>query len=160
MGYSTSSDTCRSAGRSNLPWLLGLLLLVACDKESDLAYDVAPVLSLVSLSGDTIRQYQDVLTITIEYRDGDGDLGFPDPQEYALYVRDIRLTAFDAFYVGPLAPPDASVPIQGRLNIEFPSLFLFGNGQAEQTRFEIRMIDRAGHESNLLETGPVVIVRE
>jgi hypothetical protein len=52
------------------------------------------------------------------------------------------------------------VPIQGHLDIEFPSLFLFGNGEAEQTRFQIRMVDREGNESNLLETNTVTIVRE
>ena len=119
-----------------------------------------PAISLLSLSRDTIRQYQDVLLIRISYKDGDGDLGFEDPEQYALFVRDVRLAAFDGFYVGPLAPPDANVPIQGELSIEFPSLFLFGNGQLEQTRFEIKMIDRAGNESNLLETNPVIILRE
>ena len=119
-----------------------------------------PLIGLVSISQDTIRQYEDVLSIRISYKDGDGDIGFEDPEEYALYVRDIRLEAFDGFYVGPLAPPDAQVPIQGELNIEFPSLFLFGNGAVEQTRFEIKMIDRAGNESNLIETDFVAITRE
>jgi hypothetical protein len=100
------------------------------------------------------------LSIRISYKDGDGDIGFEDPEQYALYVRDIRLEAFDGFYVGPLAPPDAEVPIQGELNIEFPSLFLFGNGAVEQTRFEIKMIDRAGNESNVIETEFVAITRE
>jgi hypothetical protein len=117
------------------------------------------VIELIDLSHDTIRQYEDVLLIRIQYQDGNGDLGFEDPEEYALFVRDIRLQAFDGFYIGPLAPPSANVPIQGELTIEFPSLFLFGNGATENTRFQIKIIDRAGHESNLLETGTVVIRR-
>jgi hypothetical protein len=123
-------------------------------------YSDIPEIQLIELSHDTIREYEDVLRIRIFYKDGNGDLGFENPEEYALFVRDIRLETFDAFYVGPLAPPDADVPIQGYLNIEFPSLFLFGNGAAEQTRFEIKMIDRAGNESNLLETAIVSITRE
>jgi hypothetical protein len=101
-----------------------------------------------------------VLLIRIFYRDGNGDLGFENPEEYALFVRDIRLEDFDGFYVGPIAPPGRSVPIQGDFIIEFPSLFLFGNGDIEQTRFQIKMIDRAGNESNLLETETVAIIRE
>lgn len=119
-----------------------------------------PEITLVGLSHDTIRQYQDALIIRIGYKDGDGDVGFEDPETYALFVRDIRLAEFDGFYIGPIAPPGSSVPIQGELTIEFPSLFLFGNGAIEQTRFEIKMIDRAGHESNLIETDFVSIVRE
>lgn len=137
-----------------------LLLLIGCNKEDDITYSNVPVIELVGLSNDTIRQYEDVLTIRISYKDGDGDIGFEDPQQYALYVRDVRLAAFDGFYVGPLAPPDVSVPIQGELTIEFPSLFLFGNGAVENTKFEIKMIDRAGNESNVIETDFVAITRE
>ena len=137
-----------------------LLLLIGCNKEDDITYANVPAIELVGLSSDTIRQYEDVLTIRISYKDGDGDIGFEDPQQYALYVRDIRLEAFDGFYVGPLAPPDVSVPIQGELTIEFPSLFLFGNGAVENTKFEIKMIDRAGNESNVIETDFVAITRE
>ena len=156
----TSRVICRFAGLSKLLLLTGLLIIAGCGKEDDITYSNTPVIGLVSISQDTIRQYEDVLSIRISYKDGDGDIGFEDPEEYALYVRDIRLEAFDGFYVGPLAPPDAQVPIQGELNIEFPSLFLFGNGAVEQTRFEIKMIDRAGNESNLIETDFVAITRE
>jgi hypothetical protein len=138
--------------------MMGLLLL-GCGKDDIMELADTPVIELIDLSHDTIRQYEDVLLIRIQYQDGNGDLGFEDPEEYALFVRDIRLQAFDGFYIGPLAPPSANVPIQGELTIEFPSLFLFGNGATENTRFQIKIIDRAGHESNLLETGTVVIRR-
>lgn len=156
----TSRVTCRFAGLSKLLLLTGLLIIGGCGKEDDITWSNTPEIQLVSISQDTIRQYEDALSIRIYYKDGDGDIGFEDPEEYALYVRDIRLEAFDGFYVGPLAPPDAQVPIQGELNIEFPSLFLFGNGAVEQTRFEIKMIDRAGNESNVIETDFVAITRE
>lgn len=156
----TSRVICRFAGLSNLLLLIGLLIIGGCGKEDDITYANTPVIGLINISQDTIRQYEDVLIIRISYKDGDGDIGFEDPEDYALYVRDIRLESFDGFYVGPLAPPDANVPIQGELTIEFPSLFLFGNGAVEQTRFEIKMIDRAGNESNVIETDFVAITRE
>jgi hypothetical protein len=134
--------------------------MIGCKEEEVPRLPVEPVIQLLDVSHETIRQYEDVLLIRIQYEDGDGDLGFENPEEYALFVRDIRLQEFDGFYVGPLAPPNANVPIQGELSIEFPSLFLFGNGDVEQTRFQIKMIDRAGHESNLLETETVAIIRQ
>lgn len=141
-------------------FILGILVFTGCSNNiDDIAYSDVPEIQLIDLSHDSIRQYEDVLLIRIFYKDGNGDIGFEDPEEYALYVRDIRLETFDGFYVGPLAPPDANVPIQGELSIEFPSLFLFGSGAVEQTRFQIKMIDRAGNESNLLETGLVSITR-
>ncbi|HEY3386996.1 MAG TPA: hypothetical protein VGK46_10820 [Saprospiraceae bacterium] len=152
---------CRSAGQSRLFGLGIIVLFIGCSSGDDItAYPDIPEIQLLEVSHDTIRQYQDALVIRIFYKDGNGDIGFEDPQEYALFVRDIRLENFDGFYVGPIAPPDANVPIQGELTIEFPSLFLFGNGAVEQTRFEIKMIDRAGNESNLLETDVVSIIRE
>ena len=160
MVFFISRVICRSAGTSYLLFLFAPLILIGCKKEDDITYPDIPEISLVGISHDTIRQYEDVLIIRIFYKDGDGDIGFENPEEYALFVRDVRLQAFDGFYVGPLAPPDANVPIQGELSIEFPSLFLFGSGAVEQTRFEIKMIDRAGNESNLIETDFVAIVRE
>lgn len=161
MVSTTLKVICHSVGLSRIVMIIGLLLLIGCqDDDEVLDYPDIPEIQLVGISHDTIRQYEDALVIRIFYKDGNGDIGFEDPQQYALFVRDIRLDAFDGFYVGPLAPPDANVPIQGELTIEFPSLFLFGNGAIEQTRFEIKMIDRAGHESNLLETDIVSIIRE
>lgn len=158
MVFFTSKTICHFVGRSSALFMMGLLLL-SCGKDDIMELADTPVIELIDLSHDTIRQYEDVLLIRIKYQDGNGDLGFEDPEEYALFVRDIRLQAFDGFYIGPLAPPSANVPIQGELTIEFPSLFLFGNGATENTRFQIKIIDRAGHESNLLETSTVVIRR-
>lgn len=155
-----SNAICPFAGRSSLLLFMGMLLLTSCDKEEIKKFSDVPEIQLLDVSQDTIRQYEEVLLIRIMYKDGNGDLGFEDPEQYALFVRDIRLETYDGFYIGPLAPPNANVPIQGNLSIEFPSLFLFGNGAIEQTRFEIKMVDRAGHESNVIETGLVSIIRQ
>jgi len=140
-----------------LATLLASFLFASCNKGEDLPFSVVPEISLVGLSHDTITEYQDVLTIQIMYKDGDGDLGFEDPEQYAVFIRDARLEAYDGFYLGPLAPLDKRISIQGTLSVEFPSLFVFGNRQSETTRFHIYMIDRAGHKSNELISGPVFI---
>ena len=160
MVSSISRVTCLFVGRSSACIVPFLFILMGCGKDDGVVFSPVPEIALLDLSHDTIRQYEDVLRIGIFYQDGNGDLGFEDAEEYALFVRDIRLEAFDGFYIGPLAPPGVEVPIQGELSIEFPSLFLFGNGDREQTKFQIKMIDRAGNESNLLETGIVVITKQ
>lgn len=158
MVYTISKTICRSVGPSSI-LLLCLILISGCTKDEVVHYSTTPEIELMDVSSDTIRQYEDVLTLRIAYKDGNGDLGFENPDQYALYIRDIRLEAFDGFYVGPLAPPGTNAPIQGELNIEFPSLFLFGNGDTELTKFQIKLIDRAGNESNLIETDFVAITR-
>jgi hypothetical protein len=106
------------------------------------------------------REYQDVLTISIDYEDGDGDLGFADPDMNSIFIRDSRLTKYDGFYVGTIAPEGSSVPIQGTFNVEFPSLFLFGSGNAESATFYVFLRDRAGNVSDTLETSKVWIIRD
>lgn len=131
--------------------------MMGCEKESGLPFSEVPQISLVSLSHDSITEYNDVLSITIFYKDGDGDLGFEDPETYAVFIRDSRLEEFDGFYLGPVAPPGQTISVQGKLTIEFPSLFVFGNRTEENTRFFIYMIDRAGNKSNELITESVII---
>lgn len=150
---------CRSSGRASVI-LLALLVIVGCQKDDEIPFSDVPEIELLGVSNDTIVQYDSILTISITYQDGDGDIGFESPDKYAVFVRDTRLEDFDGFYVGPVAPPDANVPVTGRIDIEFPSLFLFGNGNSEKTNFEIKMYDRAGHESNLLVTQDIIIIRE
>ena len=75
----TSRVTCRFAGLSKLLFFTGLLIIAGCGKEDDITYSNTPVIGLVSISQDTIRQYEDVLSIRISYKDGDGDIGFENP---------------------------------------------------------------------------------
>ena len=152
MDYITLKNTCLFLGLISFS-----LSTSSCTKDQVDEISVIPSIELLSISSDTIKEFEDELIIIIAYEDGDGDLGFEETDQYALFVRDIRLEEFDDFYVGPIAPPGVNVPITGNLNIEFPSLFLFGNGNYETTRFEIRMVDRRMNESNLLVTEEIII---
>ena len=152
MDYITLKNTCLFLGLISFS-----LATSSCTKDQVDEISVIPSIELLSISSDTIKEFEDELIIIIAYEDGDGDLGFEETDQYALFVRDIRLEEFDDFYVGPIAPPGVNVPITGNLNIEFPSLFLFGNGNYETTRFEIRMVDRRMNESNLLVTEEIII---
>lgn len=153
MVFTTLRNICLS-----LVWISMLLFsFSSCDKEEIHIISEIPKIELISVSSDTITQFDEALIITIAYEDGDGDLGFEETNQYALFVRDIRLEEFDGFYLGPIAPPGEMIPIKGDLNIEFPTLFVFGNNDSEITRFEIKMIDRKGNESNLLTTENIII---
>lgn len=141
--------------------LIATVILFAWScQEDEHPFSEVPEISLVSMSHDTIVEFDDVEVITIQYKDGNGDLGFVEPDKYAIFIRDLRLDEFDGFYVGPLAPLDAEVAIQGQINVEFPNLFIFGNRNSEKTRFEIKMKDRSGNESNLIMTEEVVIIKK
>jgi hypothetical protein len=134
------------------------LLLSGCNKSGeDLPYSKTPEIRLLSMSHDTITEYRDVLTLQFSYQDGDGDLGFEEPDNYAIFIRDARLTAYDGFYLGPIAPPGIIVPVKGSLSVRFPSLFVFGNRQQESTHFYAYVVDRSGQKSNEIITPSVLI---
>lgn len=137
-----------------------LITFSSCNKDDGPPFSVIPEIELVSISTDTVVQFSDILIITIEYRDGDGDIGQENPDVNSIFVRDARLENYDGFYIGPIAPIGTEVAITGQLNIEFPSLFLFGNGSAENTFFYLYLVDRAGNQSNEIITPTVTIVRE
>lgn len=136
-------------------------ILVSCRENADEPpFSVTPEIKFQSLSHDTVREFEDVLTISISYQDGDGDIGFEEPDDYSVYIRDVRLNKYDGFYIGPVAPPGALIAVKGNLKLEFPSLFVFGNRSEERTRFYIYMIDRSGHKSNELISTDVIIKKK
>jgi len=136
------------------------LSFLACNKQDGSIFPKTPQLSLKGICHDNIREYGDVLTLFINYGAGDGDIGFSDPDMNSIFIRDSRLTKFDGFYVGTIAPEGTSVPIQGTLNVEFPNLFLFGTADQESSKFFVYLRDRAGNVSDTIETPRVWIVRD
>ncbi len=134
--------------------------ILGCTKESDeLSFDLAPHIELLSISNDTIVEFQESLSFSISYEDGDGDLGNPDADINSLFVQDSRLENEDEFYVQPLAPVGETISITGTLSIEMASTFVLGNGDSEVAVFSIYVVDRAGRKSNVVETEPITIIR-
>ncbi|MBP6184439.1 MAG: hypothetical protein KA479_05815 [Saprospiraceae bacterium] len=140
--------------------ILVLLGFIACEKKSDeLPFPVIPSLQLLEVSQSEVVEFQDTLEFLLFYQDGDGDLGNFDPDIPGLIVKDERLSEPDSFHLQPLAPAGVTVPIQGELRVRLPQLFLLGNGNSETTRFKIKLLDRAGNESNEVQTTPIKIIR-
>ena len=115
---------------------------------------------MLSISNDTIVEFQESISFSIRYEDGDGDLGNPDPNVNSLFVKDSRLQNEDAFYVQPLAPVGESISITGSLTIELASTFILGNADTELVTFTIYMLDRSGNKSNVIETEVITIIKE
>ncbi len=136
-------------------------LFAACEKISDEPYfETTPKIELLELLPDTIHQFDDQLKIRLAYEDGDGDLGSTDADVNSLFVKDERLEEMDEYYVGPLAPPGSSISIHGELDIQLGTFFLLGNAAFETTRLRIYMVDRAGNQSNVIETDKIIILRD
>ncbi|MCB9244919.1 MAG: hypothetical protein H6606_00685 [Flavobacteriales bacterium] len=119
-----------------------------------------PLIEYVDIQPRTIREFADSITITIRYKDPDGDLGHTDPDINLISVQDLRLAKADTYHVPLLAPSNSRISIEGTLEVKLQNTFLLGSGASEQTSYELILTDRAGNKSNPVLTDPVAIIRE
>lgn len=146
----------------NIYYTILFLSLFSCTVESisdEPAFDKIPSIRILSVSQDTLVQFQDSLVLKIEYEDGDGDLGIADPDVNSIFVQDSRLENPDEYYLPPLAPENAVLSITGTFDLILSRTFLLGNGTEETTKFTIHLFDRAGNQSNVVETDEILIVK-
>ena len=130
-------------------FILGSVLTQPACKKDEIIINPIPVISFVSVSPDTVKQFSEEIVFTISYDDEDGDLGFEDPDDYSIELKDARLAEPDLYYIKPLAPPGTALSISGQLSITLNSIFILGSGGIQETTyFTIRMKDRMGHWSN------------
>jgi hypothetical protein len=140
---------------------LATIFIGGCTKVSnDPFYDLTPRIELLEVSKNTVIQFSDSISISILYEDGDGDLGNPDPDVNSIFVKDSRLEKADEYYLGPLAPVGSKISINGTLNMKLSPTFLLGNGTEEKMVLTIYMVDRAGNQSNTIETETITILRD
>jgi len=137
--------------------LLLTVIFSSCKKEEDAPK--VPEISLISITPLSLVQFEESIYIVIGYKDLDGDIGYENPDSYALQIKDNRLTNPDWYHVPPLSPIGSNVSIEGELSVKISSLFLLGNGSQEETSFAIRIIDRAGNWSEEITT-PQISIRD
>lgn len=140
------------------------LLLIAfsisffgCKKEEVIA-DV-PSIKFVSISPNPAVKYQDEIKITIEYTDGNGDLGENTPDVKNLFVTDNRNNVTYEFRIPQLAPDTINeIIIKGNQVINLPPQgFVDDNQTSETAVYSIYVVDRAGNQSNILQTESLTI---
>lgn len=140
--------------------LSACLGLYACSKEESPAPATAPAIGIISISPDTLVQFQDSVVIVLQYEDVNGDIGSIDPDVNDLEVKDSRLQAADYYHIQPLAPEGTSLFIQGTIRVVLPAPFLLGNGDAETINYSVRLRDQNGAWSEEASADPIVVIRE
>ena len=147
-----------------------IAILAACTKETTLTTENdpnpmigdVPVIELLQVTPTTAKQYVDSIAFTIQYQDGNGDLGNADPDVPSVKLidnRDPDLLIFD-YHLSPRSPEGSELAIQGELTIVLSNTILIdNNNQSETTTFSISLTDRAGNESNFVETETITITQ-
>lgn len=150
--------------------VLAVAILAACATPPD--YPVEPQIEFVSVSKDTLRRgiFNDTTFITISFTDGDGDIGTPGTLD--LFLIDTRNDVLANQYTIPEVPElGGNNGIKGEIVIQVPSsccLFdpdlLLDPCKDEHPSllydpivYEIYLVDKAGHNSNVVQTTPVYI---
>ena len=132
--------------------------MYSCKKDK-LLFSATPEISISSVTPTTVTQFRDSIVVLVHYKDGDGDVGFTEPDSLSMVVQDDRTPNPDWYYVPPLAPAGSVIAIQGELEIKLHNTFLLGSGSQEITKFHIKLKDRAGHWSNEVTTPQITINR-
>lgn len=123
------------------------------DSPSDI-----PEITFVSISPVNVIANQDVVTITISYLDGDGDLGENRAGVKNLFVTDSRNDVQYSFRIPALAPENSRITIKGNLPIELANISLIDKAASSETvTFSVMVVDQAGNESNTIDTTPITI---
>ena len=150
--------------------LFFLLFLSACTKETfeTIENDINPTVSstpeitLLGVNTNEVTEYTDSLVFTIEFLDGDGDLGSEDPDHATIELidqRDPESLVF-MYHLSPRAP-DADIVIQGTIDIVLNNTIILDEANSsEATTFKIRIVDQAGNWSNEVETETITILSE
>ena len=154
---STSSVAKRGGGvLTFIFFIFSFSFFISCKEDDE---PTPPVINLLSMSKDTLVQFQDSLDIVIKYTDTDGDVGETDPDNNSLYIKDSRLPDADYYHVLPLSPPNTALNIQGELTVKIKNMFLLGNGGNETAYFTIKLKDQRGNWSNQIITPNILIVQ-
>ncbi len=121
----------------------------------------APKIEFKSASKTVLAAGIDSLSLIISYSDGDGDLGENDANAVNCFVQDSRSPALlYQLRIQQLAPDGTKISIKGELALTLPPTGLVDNSNTEETAvFSIKIYDRAGNESNLVES-PAILIKQ
>lgn len=135
--------------------------ITACKKETvseQPPISPVPSIELRNTAPTVVTEYEDSIVFDLFYQDGDGDLGFADPDSTSVFLVDTRIQTVEDFYLPLLAPENVSVPIQGIFQLHLDRTILTGSGDTPETVvFQIYLRDRAGHQSNVVSTPAITV---
>ncbi|MFZ7115606.1 MAG: hypothetical protein ACO1G9_09535 [Bacteroidota bacterium] len=137
--------------------LLVVIMISSSCKKEEIEFDPTPKIEFIGISPVVANEYTDSVTVTIKYNDGDGDLGENATGVKNCFVTDNRIGITYEYRVKQLAPDDASIPIEGNLNIQLGGQGITDNSTYQSVSYTIYLKDRAGHQSNSITTSSITI---
>jgi hypothetical protein len=143
--------------------------IFSCVKPPD--YPIEPAIELIGISSDTMVQgnrNNDSILLVISFTDGDGDIG--NEMDFDVVVRDLRDDFITDRFRLPVVPaPGSNNGISGEITLTiYTTCCVYANGQppctpseqfpTDKVQYEIHILDRAGHQSNSIQTPPITLL--
>ncbi len=152
------------------PFLFFAAFIATCATPPD--YPVEPTIEFIGVTKDTMARgsfFNDTTFIQFSFTDGDGDIG--DGDSLQLFLKDSRNGFVNDFRIPFVPELGASNGIKGEISVRVftsccifpPELFLdgcndeFAQMPYDQFSYDVFIKDRAGHESNIIQTTPIFI---
>lgn len=139
--------------------LVTLFLCYSCNKDK-IEFDSTPSIEVTAISPGSVQEFTQPVTVTIKYKDGDGDLGENSSGVKNCFVTDNRIGITSSFRIQQLGPDGSNIPITGSLNIDLGGQGITDTSLSSQNvSFSVYVVDRAGHVSNTATTAAITIHR-
>ena len=148
---------------SKIGVLFGIVFLHStCVKKNQ--YSVVPALTYQSYQvfshSEDNKTIADSAYITFNFQDGDGDLGTSDnskPSLFLKYYEDqgngfVYLSKCDSIFIPSLTPKGSNKEIEGTFVQIIKPAPIYNIFTSFPYQWRVTMIDRAGHESNVIQT--------
>jgi len=163
--------------------IVGLCLLATVGLSSCLKgpeYAIEPHITNVTIDKTVIANFEESFVVSIDFEDGDGDLGSDSnasEEELTdnIFLVDNRLNVgLDSIFIRPfsvemLTPSSGSQAIDGTIRVTITGLCCYNESGApacfpniarvetNEVIFDVYIEDRAGHQSNVMQTPPLTI---
>lgn len=139
-------------------FIISIIFLTNCKKESSNKISEVPSIEFVSVSSQSIKANKDSLSIIFNYKDGNGDLGENNSDVRNLFVTDNRNNVTYQYRIKQLAPDNESIAIQGELAVVINTVpLLNADSLPEQVIYSLYIKDRAGNQSNSVSTTAISV---
>ncbi|MEM7657575.1 MAG: hypothetical protein AAF399_15685 [Bacteroidota bacterium] len=130
---------------------------LACQSVDSPKIGEVPAITLLNTAPVQVVEYQDSIVFTLEYTDGDGDLGTNDDTQRNVFAADNRVDVVHEFRLKQLAPDGAEIPITGTFTVTLDNTVLTGGGTEETVSFRLWVRDQAGNLSNEVASPPITV---
>jgi len=134
------------------------LFFSSCKKDKE-EPSIIPKIEFISISPGSVKEYQDSINIVISYEDANGDIGSNDANVKNLFVTDSRNNVTYEYRISQLSPSGSNIHIKGNLNTIIKNTAITNGSNSQTVSYSVYLIDRAGNQSNTVNTSAITITK-